>query len=32
VFDENPKMTSDVRLSDIVCEDYMPPNARWIAS
>ncbi|CAD8164435.1 unnamed protein product [Paramecium pentaurelia] len=32
VFDENPKMTSDVRLSDLICNDTLPPNSRWIAS
>ncbi|CAD8130613.1 unnamed protein product [Paramecium sonneborni] len=32
VFDENPKLTSDVRLSDLICNDTLPPNSRWIAS
>ncbi|KAM3133078.1 hypothetical protein pb186bvf_014795 [Paramecium bursaria] len=32
VFDENYINVKDVRLSDVVCTEEMPPNARWIAS
>lgn len=32
VFDEGLQKVKDVRLSDVVCQEDMPPDARWIAS